>query len=455
MHRIKLSSCLFLAAAIMLSVTGCRKKDDLTDRVDKMNFISDLYQINGPIDQWLFDKFTVPYNIRIQYKWDRSKVDLSKTMTPVDEARVIPVGEKLLKYYLEPYQAEAGDYFVKKYPPKEYLFVGSPEYNTNGTITLGSADAGRKVILFRLNEINDDEWSSVQRMLKTVHHEFAHIMDQTRAVPPEYGSLNKADYVDDLWPDFDEQEGHDLGFVSKYARKVKSEDFAEMVAILLVYGQANFDAIVANAAPTGREKLRKKEEMVVDYFKLNWDIDFRSLQQRIQDLMPATAEPPMPPFLDTYGDGKEFNTIMVQEESLMDDFIPVWTAINDETVQKDDRHLAYMRIIMQEGNDQISARVYRYQAGEGPQGRASFSRLYFDMTEGPDGTVTFSYAAAGKDGSNSSTALKNVMTYFVDFMTTNTFTWDWRERDATQGGLHVLDSNGEKTGVAMTGVLEN
>lgn len=448
-----LSPCLWMLATALL-IAGCRKNENLTARVDKMNFMGDIYKIDGPIDQWLFDKFTVPYNIKVQYKWDRSKVDLSKSITPIDESKVIMVAEKLLKFYIDPYREEAGDFFVKKYPPKEYLLIGSAEYNTSGTVTLGSADAGRKVILYRLNEIDEQNWEAVQRMLKTVHHEFAHILDQNRAVSPEFGLICKADYVEDAWTTYTQQQGLDLGFISPYARSQKSEDFAEMVAILLVYGQAEFNSLVASASPSGQEKLRQKEKRVIDYFKQTWDIDFRSLQERIQNLIPVDpVEPELPPFLESFGDGLQFIATKVDKTTILQESANLWNDINNEMVVGTDRHIAYIRFSLLPSG-QLYVRVYRYPAGSGESGSVSYSRLYFNAKQNANGSFSFTYSETGDDGGVSSASVRQYTDKLGDFLENRDFVWDWLNSELSEGGLHVVDTEGNKTGASLIGLLE-
>ena len=50
-----------------------------------------------------------------------------------------------------PYVEEAGKVFYNKYSPKFFILSGSNEYNSEGSITLGTAEGGRKVILYGVN----------------------------------------------------------------------------------------------------------------------------------------------------------------------------------------------------------------------------------------------------------------------------------------------------------------
>ncbi len=81
------------------------------------------------------------------------------------------------------------------------------------------------------------------------------------------------------------------GFISQYAISQAREDWAEMVSLMLVEGQAWFDQYVNSINYTGttangttaavaQARLRQKESVVVSYFKESWNIDFRNLQSR-------------------------------------------------------------------------------------------------------------------------------------------------------------------------------
>jgi hypothetical protein len=73
------------------------------------------------------------------------------------------------------------------------------------------------------------------------------------------------------------------------------EDFVEMVSTMLIEGKARWDELVGAQNATAQAALRKKEQIVVDYFKKAWNIDFYSLQNRVQQaLIRITAIQPAP-----------------------------------------------------------------------------------------------------------------------------------------------------------------
>ncbi|MCJ8166637.1 putative zinc-binding metallopeptidase [Pontibacter sp. E15-1] len=234
----------------------------------------------GPTDTWLFQNFVVPYNIEVKYRFDRYEVALNKTLAPVREDKVIPVMETIRQTWINPYTLVAGENFIKTYAPKQFVLVGSAQYNTDGTIVLGTAEGGRKVILFVINDFDKKNKPEVKQMLHTIHHEFGHILHQTIMYPAEFKTIT-TDYTA-TWYLSSLQEARSKGYITEYARNNPDDDFVEMISIMLIEGKAGFDAIVASAPPAAQQFLRQKEQLVVRYYKEAWNIDFYTLQSNAQ-----------------------------------------------------------------------------------------------------------------------------------------------------------------------------
>ncbi len=268
-------------AALVLA-QSCTKDDTLNADLSKYNI--DTFE-KGPLDEWLEDEFLDPYNIEVQYRYDRYMLALSKELVPPLESQVQPAMEDVRDIWLKPYEEVAGETFIKKLSPKQIVLVGSAEYNTNGTITLGTADGGRRIVLYVINSYSKTNLSAVSQMMHTIHHEFTHIVNQQAPIPPEYKTIS-TEYTGN-WTQASAAEAKSLGFISQYSRANEMEDFAEMTSFLLVSGQDWFNAYVNTASATAATKLRKKEQLIVDYFKLSHGIDFRALQARVQARMEA------------------------------------------------------------------------------------------------------------------------------------------------------------------------
>jgi substrate import-associated zinc metallohydrolase lipoprotein len=224
---------------------------------------------------------------------------------PPDEAQVVPLLSTIKKAWTNPYVEEAGKVFYNKYSPKFFILSGSNEYNSEGSVTLGTAEGGRKVILYGVNLFKikgmagydpaRDSSFVKDWFLHTIHHEFGHILHQTVLYPVEYKNISKANYQGGNWINWSDADARRDGFITAYSSSAFDEDFVEMIAMMLTEGKAGFDKIV-NSIPEGTSShgitkaqaqaaLRQKEAIIVAYYKNTWKIDFYSLQKRVRTSM--------------------------------------------------------------------------------------------------------------------------------------------------------------------------
>lgn len=278
MKKVYILFCLSLLVLSMPIFNSCEKEE-------KLNVDLSQYNIDSPqkseLDNWIKTTLTDPYNIELIYRFERNETDPSRNISPIELNRVKPTVEAILYTFLKVYSDVAGPAFIKEYTPKQFVLYGSPSYNTNGSITLGTAEGGRKVVLYELNELNFSNSTQIRRKMRTIHHEFTHIINQMIAIPPSYEQVTKADYEADWTNNTSNPESisRSLGFISRYARSAPGEDFAEVVAHLLVEGQLYYDNYAKASGADAYAKLKRKEALVVDYFKQFFNIDFRALQQ--------------------------------------------------------------------------------------------------------------------------------------------------------------------------------
>jgi substrate import-associated zinc metallohydrolase lipoprotein len=200
---------------------------------------------------------------------------------------------------MEPYILQAGELFFKRYSPKLFVLAGSANWNMDGSITLGTAEGGRKIVLYLLNDFKNKSMAGYvpsdsvipKQMYHVIHHEFTHILDQTIRRPVAFDEVTKGFYTAD-WINTDDYSARQDGFVTAYALSSPGEDFAEMVSIMLIEGKSGFDNIVNSISGTSvrgttaaeaQAKLRQKESIVVNYFKQSWNIDFYTLQLRVRN----------------------------------------------------------------------------------------------------------------------------------------------------------------------------
>jgi substrate import-associated zinc metallohydrolase lipoprotein len=300
-----------LSVACILSSSAC--EDGYNDRVDLADtdyFTNDPKYPPTELDNWLLETFTYPYNIEVKYRWDASEGDLYRTLVPPKVSQIQPVMDVVKKVWIEPYAALAGGSFIRAYCPKQFLLVGSAHYNLDGTVTLGTAEGGRKVVLYVVNEFLPSNRGALQSMMHIVHHEFGHILNQKVAYPASFREITTAGYTSD-WRFTPVGQARANGFITSYAMASPHEDFVEMVATMLMEGKAGYEAILdCQTTAWSRELLKKKEELVVQYFRDAFNVDFYGLQTAVQEAMDALALPddgpePPPPLHESWGFEKE------------------------------------------------------------------------------------------------------------------------------------------------------
>jgi hypothetical protein len=278
---------IFLFIMLLALMASCKKDDDLGD-VENIPGLGGDTWAPTELDNYLYETLTKTFNVSVKYKWDQSELELNKILTPPKEEKIKPTVDAIKKVWIDNYIAEASLDFMRRYIPKFFVLVGSASWNTDGTITLGTAEGGRKVVLYVLNDFRvkgmpgyvPSDSLNVKQMFHTIEHEFAHILHQNVYYPPEFKQISVGGYTSN-WNNVYDGDANEMGFITAYAMSQPDEDFVEMISMMLVEGKAGYEAIVNNiGSAEARAKLRAKEAIVVTYFKDVWGIDFASLQTR-------------------------------------------------------------------------------------------------------------------------------------------------------------------------------
>jgi len=271
-------ACL-LGAAVF---TSCKDEDPVD--ISLINF--DRFE-HGPIDQWIDENLTEPYNIEVVYRYRRDMHDQDRNIAPADEAKVIPQMEIMIEGFLNVFEKVGGTTFIKRYSPKQFALFGSGNYRPDGVVLAGTADAGRRITLYGVNNLDLANPNSVLGNLGVVHHEFVHILNQIRTIPPDFELVSVGDYYTN-WTDNNqnpESTSRSLGFITRYARSSVGEDFAETMSILIVRGQAYYDAYAYASGQVGWSRLKQKESIVRDYLMSNFNMDLSDLQYEFAQVM--------------------------------------------------------------------------------------------------------------------------------------------------------------------------
>ena len=269
--------------------SGCNSEDGI-----ELKNIFDEVESTDPLDVYLKNEFRDPYGSVVIYKFIDRYLDPTKSAVPPRKEVVKPVAELIKKAWIKPYSvaSDQGDDFLKRYFPAELVFVGSPLYNGDGTITLGTADAGVRVTLTQVNDYTPDNEAWILQSFRTLHHEFAHIIDQNFNFDNEsFYDISGSDYTSPgSWTLENLDSAITKGMVTPYGTSAVGEDFAELISYIITTDPVEFDAIYITADDCtdgsaaciakneGKLRIKQKYDIVVKYMKEDVGIDLLVLR---------------------------------------------------------------------------------------------------------------------------------------------------------------------------------
>ena len=281
MKKFLIYLCMFLLPGVWVS---CSNDDN---EVDKNNSI---FEDTGEdaemneFDQWLLENYVYPYNLEVKYRLDDNETDVDYDLVPAEYDKAFALA-RIVKYvWMEAYDEIWGIETTRTYVPKVIQMIGNVAYTESGMI-LGQAEQGMKVMLYMVNglDVNNLDMDMMNEFyFKTMHHEFTHILNQTKAYDPAYDRITEADYIGSDWYQMQDEEARQEGFISAYAMDRGSEDFAEMVSIYVTNTADTWEAFMQQAGETGRPILEQKFEIVYNYMRDSWGVDLDELREVVQ-----------------------------------------------------------------------------------------------------------------------------------------------------------------------------
>lgn len=236
------------------------------------------------LDQWIDEHIRIPYNIRVNYRWEDIETDMTYNLIPADSSKSDKLVRIIDYLWLKTYDEITGSTeFMATYSPKLIQFIGSPAVNpTSHTIVLGTAEGGLKITLYNVNELdmeNIDIATLNEYYFHTMHHEFAHILHQTKDYPTDYNLISSGNYSSSGWQNRSDQEAWSLGFVTPYASNEPREDFVEMISVYIT--EIDYWNKMMAYSGTNVAVINQKFEIVKDWLATSWGIDIDELRDII------------------------------------------------------------------------------------------------------------------------------------------------------------------------------
>jgi substrate import-associated zinc metallohydrolase lipoprotein len=273
--------------AIIAISNGCYTKETIKSEIIVHEPSSE------PLDIYIQQNFVQKYGIAVRYRYVDRYVAPDKRVAPPKLEVVQPMLEFLTEFWIEPYMSVPnGAEFFKRYVPAEVVLIGSLMYNFDGTLTLGTADAGARITLTEVNFVNRENRAWIFRQLGTIYHEFAHIVHQVYNLPPNFQRISPTGYTSaGSWYNLTNDEALRRGFVSPYGTSSFNEDYAEIVAFLLydpnfyetyIYNEEGCTTVACNQRNEGRALIRRKLTAILTHYEQNTGVDLLKVREIIQ-----------------------------------------------------------------------------------------------------------------------------------------------------------------------------
>lgn len=245
------------------------------------------YSEKTVVDDWIMDNYVKDYNIEVLYRWRDIETDFNYDVTPPMADTVVSFLKALRKMWLQPYINLTSEATMKPVFPKQCLLVGSASWSDANTKTLGTAEGGRKMVIYEVNDYNPRDKEILLGHCHVLHHEFGHILNQKLEYDFEsFRAITPTGYSSS-WGSVSDDEAKQKGFVSSYATSEPDEDFVEVLSFYLTQTPDEWEEFIStprdlnkNDNP-GKSLIQAKLGVVRTYMKESWNIDIDELRDEI------------------------------------------------------------------------------------------------------------------------------------------------------------------------------
>ncbi len=295
---------LYLLVCIAAIATSCKEKlnEESIFPVIPEQLAPNSYTYQ--LDSFVKREFLDVYNVEFRYRMQDISSDMNYNLVPCtyDNAIMMAVMAKYL--WWDVYKVQTGSpEFLQTYGPKILCLIGSAGHNATGSVTLGVAQGGLKVTLHAVNYLDPSDVATLNEYyFKTMHHEFNHILQQTKATPAEFRQISAGHYKPNGWEERSDQEARSLGFTGNYGSSQEREDWVEIIANYIVKTDDEWATMMSDAAKGWKQEddgtlielerdsdgvdgpavIMQKLEMCSTWMQEKWNINLDSLRAEVQ-----------------------------------------------------------------------------------------------------------------------------------------------------------------------------
>lgn len=215
--------------------------------------------------------------------------DMTYQLVPADSSKSAKIAILIKYLWFDAYNEAVGQNFVKANVPRIIHFIGSSAYNSNGTETVGTAEGGLKVTLYKINDIDESRIQTDayyhrlnEYYFHTMHHEFTHILHQKVPYDTNFKLISEANYRSTDWYLYSTAQAQRLGFITNYAMSQPDDDFAELMSTYITSSKSEWESDMATAGTSGADIINQKLEILRKYMQESWGLDIDLLRDIIQ-----------------------------------------------------------------------------------------------------------------------------------------------------------------------------
>lgn len=288
---------LLLVLTVSISFSSCSSDDKPSGQ---SIFKGEVKRDN--LDNWLLMNYTYPYNIDFKYKMEDIESDMKYHLVPADSAKAAKLAIIVKYLWMDAYNEITSADFIKSNVPRQIHLIGSPAYNSEGTMVLGTAEGGLKVTLYMVNSLTPEMLADYATLtdyyFHTMHHEFTHILNQKKPYNTDFNRITEKYYLSGDWYQHDtpgdpvDPYALHRGCITAYAMSEGLEDFAEMLSVYVTSTKEQWETLMAEAENgetgldlgkniTGRILIEEKLNIVKTYMLDLWKIDLDLLRDAV------------------------------------------------------------------------------------------------------------------------------------------------------------------------------